>query len=666
MRNILLIEPNYKNKYPPIGLMKIATYHRMLGDNVTFFKGNLKEFVIDLLTKKCVEKLYNIDETINWSAHYEYIKQYLRNGKSLEYYEFPKSRFQVLIEEAFKEQKNNFLSTEYKKTLFDRVYVATLFTFYWKITVETINFAKTLVKNDSDVFVGGVSATLLYDDIIEKTGITPIKGLLNKPKMLDTNNEILGKNKDIIVDILPLDYSILDETDYKYPENNAYYGYMTRGCVRKCSFCAVPTLEPAYCEYVPIKQKIEETKAKYGEQRNLLLLDNNVLASLRFPEIIQEIIDCGFGRNATYTEPNEYEIAINNLENGVNDAAYKRKIFNLNLLLLNRLSGETQQNIYDLLQNNLLMNLQTATKPNLLKVASEILPLYTKYFRKIPKQRYIDFNQGVDARLFTKEKANLLGKINIRPLRIAFDNWNDRKHYENAIRLSAKAGVKNFSNYILYNFKDEPKDFYKRLKLNIDLCKELDINIYSFPMKFHPITGEDRFNRDFLGKHWNRKYIRAVQAILNAIKGKVGSGNVDKGKEFFEKAFGRNEDEFFKILEMPETMILYRFFFEWLGDEKNYPVSTNAWWQCWQRTFEILNETETVELKEIIHQNKFSSLSSKNYNSTISDLLEFYINFRDDINDPKTELYKLKKEYDKNPTRKLRRKQDELQIQVSN
>jgi radical SAM superfamily enzyme YgiQ (UPF0313 family) len=78
---------------------------------------------------------------------------------------------------------------------------------------------------------------------------------------------------------------------YKYPENNAYYGYMTRGCIRHCSFCAVPTLEPEYCEYVSIKQKIEEINAKYGAQRNLLLLDNNVLASPRFPKIIEEIIE---------------------------------------------------------------------------------------------------------------------------------------------------------------------------------------------------------------------------------------------------------------------------------------------------------------------------------------------------------------------------------------
>ena len=40
-RSILLIEPGYPNKYPPLGLMKLAAYHgpRGRGDNVTFIKG---------------------------------------------------------------------------------------------------------------------------------------------------------------------------------------------------------------------------------------------------------------------------------------------------------------------------------------------------------------------------------------------------------------------------------------------------------------------------------------------------------------------------------------------------------------------------------------------------------------------------------------------------
>src|SRR5262245_40503165 len=43
-RKILLIEPGYKNKYPPLGLMKIAQYHGPRGknDHVRFIKGEDK------------------------------------------------------------------------------------------------------------------------------------------------------------------------------------------------------------------------------------------------------------------------------------------------------------------------------------------------------------------------------------------------------------------------------------------------------------------------------------------------------------------------------------------------------------------------------------------------------------------------------------------------
>ena len=60
-RKVLLVEPNYKNKYPPMGLMKIASYYRALGDDVKFFKGDLNTLVLDDTYELVIEKLYAND-----------------------------------------------------------------------------------------------------------------------------------------------------------------------------------------------------------------------------------------------------------------------------------------------------------------------------------------------------------------------------------------------------------------------------------------------------------------------------------------------------------------------------------------------------------------------------------------------------------------------------
>lgn len=652
--NVLLIEPNYANKYPPIGLMKIASYHRSKGHNVVFFKGDLKEFVIERICAPCIETLMMKDDDVKWYLYKKQIFDYIKTRKKefLDEIPFSQSTIPCLSKRIITEAKDYYWDKTWQENPeWDRVFVTTLFTFYWDITIKTIQFAKLLVKDPKDLMVGGVLASIQPDEIYAATGIKPFVGVLNKPGILD-------KGDKTIIDNEPLDYSILDEIDYKYPMNNAYYGYMTRGCIRHCAFCAVPTLEPQYQDYIPLKQKIKRTAELFGDQKDLLLMDNNVLASDSFTKIIKEIRDCGFKRNDKLTAPNPLIIAIRNLTGSYNDRAYIRKTHALIMEYYGKLKGDDSAKVYAILKKYHVYDFNTTIKQNLLDAYDEVADILNTAYHPSPKQRYIDFNQGVDARLFTPEIAHALASIALRPLRIAFDNLSTRDAYLNAVRLSAKAGIKNFSNYLLYNFKDKPIELYTRLQINVQLCDELGVNIYSFPMKYHPIrknadmdTIDYSHNRDYIGEHWNRKYIRAIQAILNSTKGKVG-----RGETFFYKAFGKTEQEFLELLELPETFILYRFFFEWL-DQQPDGLGTNHWRRAWRDCKEKLSKDDWNELLCYIHGNEFTEVeNSKFSHPSARHLLNFYTNYRKDIITDGTELYRLKQLYDQNPTIKLRRK----------
>lgn len=644
-RNILLIEPNYKNKFPPIGLMKLATYFKSMEDNVIFFKGDIKDFILERTVEKCIDKLIYVAPSINWRSKHELIKSFIKTRKSLylesmgidvdlEYYGLILDWLNHYKDYIWKKK---YLREEEKE--WDWIGVTTLFTFYFDITAKTINQVKDLLKANGHIMVGGVLATLQPKELEEATGIKPFVGLLNEPGIIDAGNEL-------IIDTLPLDYSILEEIDYRYDMANAYYGSMTKGCVRHCAFCAVPKIEPMYQDFVPMSHRIELVKSEYGEQCNLLLMDNNVLASERLSDIIADIQKCGFAKNATYLEPNQLELAIENLKRGRNDRAYLRKAQREYVTFLETIKDkDLSYKVYSVLYDRGLLNLGSSTKENAIQAFEEIKDDYARYYKnKRPRQRIVDFNQGVDARLFTEEKAQLLSTIAISPLRIAFDSLSVKDEYLQAIRWSAKYGIRNFSNYLLYNFIDKPKDLYERLEINVKLCDELGVNVYSFPMKYHPLYGDNSHDRDYIGKHWNRKYIRAVQAILNSTKGSIG-----RGLSYFYKAFGRNSDEYFTLLEMPDTFIIYRFFFEWL-EEKKHPLSMAQW----VKAMNALSKEEMDLLFSIIHDNNFTQPAKEyDYGNNVNHALKFYVNMRNEITDPFGTLKDLKDEFDRLPKEHL-------------
>lgn len=628
-RRVLLLEPNYKNKFPPIGLMKLSTYFRTRGDEVVFYKGNLRDFVIQQIVEECLTKLYQIDSSINWKLRADKITKYIKYRKKdyLNSINIDDSEYAILIYTWLEYYKKFYYSGEYRKhPRWDWVGVTTMFTFYWDITIETIEFAKIMVKDIKNLMVGGVLASIQPSEIEAATGIKPHCGTLHTPGEID-------KDDNRIIDELPLDYSILDEIEYEYPDSGAFYSYATRGCIRRCPFCAVPIIEPKYQPYIPLKERIKRTRRLFGDQRNLLLMDNNVLASDELSKIIDDIKACGFTKGAKFIEPNQYDIAIRNLRLHINDRAYIRKCFKL-LKELNEMKCFTLTQrtiIYGLREKYSLLHLETCTREVLISTYREFAPYFKrKYDKQKGKLRFVDFNQGVDARLFNNKIVSQLSEIAIRPLRIAFDNIRDEAVYIKALDMSVKHGIKDFSNYLLYNFKDKPIDLYKRLKLNVDKCEELGVSIYSFPMKYHPVKGEHSHDRDFVGEHWNRKYIRAIQAILNATKGKVG-----RGQSFFKEAFGKDENEFQELLMMPETFLLYRLFFKDLG-----------YTQRWREDMSKLSIEERNELYPIIFKNDFNNIEELTKNPSLRKILTYYKNYRTDIITPGTELYRKKKIYD--------------------
>ena len=480
-KNILLIEPGYKNKYPPLGLMKIAQYHGPRGkrDRVRYIKG--------------LERA-------------------------------------VLCE------------------AWDRIYVTTLFSFEYKKIAQTIDFALEVANGQANkVFVGGIAASLMHELFLGEPrwqGIRFIKGLLSSAPAISLQlddfaeelyaDDINGKP---IEDLVP-DYSIIDQVNYKYAVWDAYFAYTTRGCIRKCHFCGVPSLEGQQRDTESLTSVVCAIEKLYGSKKDLILMDNNVVASPRFKSIIAEIRDLGFVPGAKLTRESS----------------------------------------------------------------------------RVPVQRRVDFNQGVDARILCKDPIYLreLSTICLKPLRIAFDHLGVKKPYELAVRYAADHGLSELSNYMLYNFHDDPADLFERMRLNVKLNEELGVRVWSFPMRYQPTNRPDRGH---IGNKWSRYQLRSMQIILQATHGIV-SGAPD----YFRRAFGDTVNEFEKILLLPHDFIFNREWFEKLDQEERLLL--------FRAEFSKLNEHERNELTQLLSScgpAEFEALAQRASTKNLKQILRFYV-----------------------------------------
>jgi len=242
--NILLVEAEYNDKYPPLGLMKISTFHKLKGDNVIYQRG----------------KIYK------------------------------------------------------EKTYFSHIYISTRFSFHWKKTLELILFYK---KNYScNIHIGGIHASInpaLYEkETLIKPHIGSLKGEINSIlNIVKTDKDLVLLYDDIKnygIDALPPDYSLFDNMEIPFRKilNENYLLRATKGCRRNCSFCDVKKICEGYYERLPIKPIVSYIDNHFGKKQNILFFDDNTLMSNKLSEIIDDLCEIGFYKNAKFNKKKRY------------------------------------------------------------------------------------------------------------------------------------------------------------------------------------------------------------------------------------------------------------------------------------------------------------------------------------------------------------------------
>ena len=90
-----------------------------------------------------------------------------------------------------------------------------------------------------------------------------------------------------------LDNTLPDEVEHMYPDYSLYpsltvdtaYGFLTRGCPRSCHFCIVSRKEGS------VTKKVANLSEWWNGQKNIKLLDPNILAYRWHSELLEELVD---------------------------------------------------------------------------------------------------------------------------------------------------------------------------------------------------------------------------------------------------------------------------------------------------------------------------------------------------------------------------------------
>jgi len=116
---------------------------------------------------------------------------------------------------------------------------------------------------------------------------------------------------------------------------------------------------------------------------------------------------------------------------------------------------------------------------------------------------YVDFNQGVDAYLFTDHHARRMAELKAVCVRFAFDSVNDETAVMDAIARARAHGLKDIGVYVLFGFKDTPEDARYRLE------RIRSLGVRPNPMRYQPLSCAVK--NSFVEEGWTKKELEDTE-----------------------------------------------------------------------------------------------------------------------------------------------------------
>ena len=122
----------------------------------------------------------------------------------------------------------------------------------------------------------------------------------------------------------------------------------------------------------------------------------------------------------------------------------------------------------------------------------------------------VDFNQGLDARLFRPHHARRLAELKNPKIRFAFDHLDVETTVKDAVDLARKHGLNNLGCYVLVGFRDTPEEAVYRLE-TVRSWK-----IRPNPMRYQPL--DELHKNSFVAEGWTDALLKKTMAYYSGLR----------------------------------------------------------------------------------------------------------------------------------------------------